>query len=146
VTIVYFDTSALAKLYFSEPGSDLARTTWREASEVVASELAYAEMLATFSRKHREATSDEARLAVASKLDDFLIDWASILHAPLDSKLRPLLDELHVRLALRGADSAHLATAWRLSQSGIGTVHLACADLQLIDAAEKIGLNVIRTL
>lgn len=64
--IVYFDTSALIKRYFTESGSPAVVELWARATLIAASQITYAEMNATFARKAREYSqhsmaSDRAR-------------------------------------------------------------------------------------
>lgn len=54
--IVYFDTSAMMKRYLAESGSDAVTELWNNASLIAASQLLYAEMIATFARKRRATT------------------------------------------------------------------------------------------
>ena len=48
--IVAFDTSAMIKRYLAETGSDAVTELWSNASLIVASQLLYSEMIATFAR------------------------------------------------------------------------------------------------
>jgi uncharacterized protein len=52
--IVYFESSALLKLFLDEPDADLALQTWNEADEVVTSEISYLEVYAGLARAVRE--------------------------------------------------------------------------------------------
>ena len=52
--IVFFDTSAMIKRYIAEADSDTVVDLWDQASLATASQLLYAEMVATFARKRRE--------------------------------------------------------------------------------------------
>ncbi|MGI8418185.1 MAG: PIN domain-containing protein, partial [Nakamurella sp.] len=51
--IVYLDTSALVKLVFDEPGSELAAELWDRAESVVSSQLIYPEARAAAAAAHR---------------------------------------------------------------------------------------------
>lgn len=53
--ILYLDMSALLKRYFKEPYSDEIIFRWKEATAIVTSSVAYAETMASFYRKKREA-------------------------------------------------------------------------------------------
>jgi hypothetical protein len=52
--ILFLDTSALVKVYISEPGSERMRETVARGGPKAASVLAFAEMHATFARRRRE--------------------------------------------------------------------------------------------
>jgi predicted nucleic acid-binding protein len=56
--ILYLDTSALVKRYFEEPYSNKVAEQWQAADEIATSSVAYAEALASFHRKSREAVLD----------------------------------------------------------------------------------------
>ncbi len=56
--IVYFDTSALVKLVFDEPGSELAAELWDRAEAVVSSQLIYPEARAAVASAHRQGRVD----------------------------------------------------------------------------------------
>jgi predicted nucleic acid-binding protein len=51
--IVFFDTSAMVKRYIAETDSDAVVELWRAASLIAASQLLFAQMIATFARKLR---------------------------------------------------------------------------------------------
>jgi predicted nucleic acid-binding protein len=53
--ILYLDTSALLKRYFKEAYSDEIISRWKKATEIVTSSVTYAETMASFYRKKREA-------------------------------------------------------------------------------------------
>jgi len=73
--ILFLDTSALAKLYIAEPGSEAMRR--RISNELIAvSQLAYAEAHATFARRRREdlLTADESPVPEVETLARALLD------------------------------------------------------------------------
>jgi uncharacterized protein len=52
--IVYFESSALLKLFLNEPDADLALQVWNDADEAVTSEISYLEVHAGLARAVRE--------------------------------------------------------------------------------------------
>jgi predicted nucleic acid-binding protein len=75
--ILYLDTSALVKRYFEEPYSSEVAEQWQEADEIATSSVAYAEALASFHRKSREADLDAGILDAIS--DNLRSDWQTLI-------------------------------------------------------------------
>jgi predicted nucleic acid-binding protein len=71
----FFDTSALAKRYVSEPGSAQVRATLR--THAVGARITYAELAASVARANRMGAISEAqRDAILARLAaDFASDW-----------------------------------------------------------------------
>ena len=106
---VYLDTSALVKLYVSEPGTPEVRTLVAGASLVVTSSVAYAEARAAFARRHREGWMDAGDLRrTVRALDD---DWERYVVLEASGRLAHQAGDLAESHALRGFDAIHLATA-----------------------------------
>lgn len=137
--IVYFDTSALIKLYAIEPGSEKVRELWDAAAPAAASVLLYAEVMATFARKRRELQDTTTTLAL---IDAFATDWPTLLQIPLDAEVLALTRPVLERHALRGADAVHLASAIQIRRIAEAEVHFAGADQALLAAAGAEGLLV----
>jgi hypothetical protein len=147
----YLDTSALVKLYVTEPGSawvDLvvtARSPDGQAAHVVAlSRLAIVELAAAVSRRARLGqldTGDRDRL-VATFLADCTRRFFTL--AVLDDQIR-LAASLAQRQPLRGYDAMHLATALvlhrHLLDAGLEGVTFVSADASLCAAARAEGLQ-----
>lgn len=136
--ILFLDTSALVKLYIAEPGSERMRQTASRGEPVAASDLAFAEIHATFARRGRE------KLLRAAELEEiraaFAEDWERLTQVPLGAtvlKIVPRLCQLH---PLRGADAVHLASALLLHEEGLEVI-FACSDHRLLEAAAAEGLT-----
>jgi uncharacterized protein len=138
--IVYFDTSALVKLYFAEADSEAVLELWSKASLLTSSQLLYAEMGATFARKRREQAPSAALLDHARKT--FLVDWVNLVRIALDDDIHRRTDDLLGRHPLRGADAVHLASALLVRDVLQEPLTFACADVRLIDAARAEGLLI----
>lgn len=134
--MVFVDTSALVKLYIAEEGSG-ALAARLAGEDVVVSTLAWAEAWATFARLHREGRLTEG--AWSAVQTDFTADWGSTIRVPVDVALEPLIADLCLRRALRGADVVHLASALLLRREGLALAFAAC-DRCLIEAAAAEGL------
>lgn len=132
MSVLYVDTSALAKLYLIEAGSERIAERARAAPSVASSTLAWPECLASFARRRREGTisADEHR-ALREK---FVSDWGNVATIDLDGRVLEIADRLLLDHALRGADAAHLASALYLAEQGLA-VEFACSDRALVAAA-----------
>jgi predicted nucleic acid-binding protein len=134
----YFDTSALAKKYVREPGSEEIINLWRAATAVFTSAVTYAEMMASLHRKRREvvvpAKTFERLLA------SFRDDWQSFYCIEVSGSLHPPIDRLVATYSLRGFDAIHLASAFLVFQRIPTDFVFACFDQQLLHAARREGL------
>jgi len=138
--LIYWDASALVKKYLSETGSDTVRQWLAKDPVLVTSQLAYAEIHATFARKRRER--DISSLDYQRVCRIFEADWQAITVVQLDDRLLPTIRSLLSRHPLRGADSVHLASAlYTAEQAQLRPLPFACADNRLLQAARKEGLD-----
>jgi uncharacterized protein len=137
--IRFFDTSALAKRYISEPGSQLVRATLRTHPVSVA-RITYAEPAASVARAWRLATIDASqRDAILARLAG---DFAQLRIVEIRPALVDLVPGLVLRYPLRGYDAVQLAAALTVRASG-APVELWSADAALCQAAAGEGLRVV---
>ena len=133
---IFIDTSALAKRYVQEPGSEeLEDLFLRATSSIFVSTLAYPEFSAAIGRKlrNRELEKDDAAIAIS----EFETDWNGLFETV--SVTKPLAESaasIAVQYGLKGADAIHLATP--LASGGDLFV---VSDVQLFRAAEEIGIR-----
>jgi len=136
--ILYLDTSALVKLFLTEPGSEAVRARGREAEHIATSQVTYAEAMATFARRHREGRLDAEQVqTLVTELDRL---WSDVAVLAVDEIAAGRLALKH---ALQGFDAIHLAAALRLGQ-GMRPVELEFVsfDEGQIAAARDEGLMV----
>lgn len=138
--IVYFDTSALVKRYLVEADSPTLEALWNKTTRVVASEILYDEMAATFARKKREVPADAASIEEARGL--FCSEWLSMRRVAVNDTVHQRVDELLMSYALRGADAIHLASALVVRGALEQPITFACADVKLVAAARAEGLDI----
>ena len=141
--ILYLDTSALVKRYFQEPYSSDVADLWKRASEIVISSVGYAETLAAFYRKKREAALRDRE--VKRTVEAFQTDWSSFIRVTVSDQLNAIVDVLVSRHPLRGFDVIHLASALTVKKRLKEEFLFCCFDDRLLDAARKEGLETFAT-
>lgn len=138
--MIYWDSSALIKKYLREEGSDTV-LQWLLVDHVLTtSQLTYAEIHATFARKLRDKEiSHETYEEIRSLFDS---DWKAMTIVRMEDNLLPKISAILTRQPLRGADAVHLASALYVSEcSRFNPLPFACADIKLLEAAVKEGLD-----
>ena len=135
--IVYFDTSALAKLFLHEDGTEAVRDLWTGSSTRVTSVATYPEARAAIAGAARSSRIGRgaARRAV-TELEGRLQTMDVVI---LDEELSLSAGHLAETFGLRGYDAVHLATARSLDG---GTTVVATWDAARAQAAERSGLGV----
>jgi uncharacterized protein len=141
--ILYLDTSALVKRYFEEPYADEVLDRWRQALEIITSSVAYAETVASFYRKKREADLDEG--VIEKVLQAFHLDWKSFLRVEVNDKLNEIIDRIAQSYPLRGFDAIHLASAVLVKKNLPSEFLFVCFDQKLAQAALEEGLEIFPT-
>lgn len=141
MAVACFDSSAFVKLLVDEAGTDVAVRLWDEADVVVASRLAFPEVVAALAAARRAAridTGDERRA---------LRDWDEFWSATRVVELTPAVSAAAATLASRfvlgGAEAVHLASALVLVDAA---PILVAWDLRLCTAALEAGLDVAPAL
>jgi predicted nucleic acid-binding protein len=112
--ILYLDTSALVKLYATEPGSAETERLVAVAAQVASNLIAYAETRAALARKYRMRQMKEKEFN--ARKDEFELHWTGFFKLPVDAQLVRLAGELAERFSLKAYDSIHLASADQLQR------------------------------
>ena len=107
--IYYLDTSALVKRYYEEQGSAWVHSLFQLENVLMASKVAYAELLAALARKRREKEITEANFTHA--VESFQQEWKEFAVAEVTEAVFADLLALLKRHPLRGFDAIHLCTA-----------------------------------
>ena len=139
---VYLDTSALAKWYLNEVGSDAFVAYLQGIDVAVISRLTRTEMRSLLSRRRRmgELSAELESVLYAAFLDDIARGWLQEL--PVNDACFDEAANLMSRYPehpLRTLDALHLAL---MNQMGIETV--ATADTVMAAAASTMGMAVRR--
>jgi predicted nucleic acid-binding protein len=108
--LLYLDTSALVKLYVSEPGRDLVIEAVEAAGAVATSTIAYPETLSAIRRAHAEARIDaDERTAVTQA---FTQSWDAYLRVDAGDDVARVAGHYAQQYGLKGADAIHLASGF----------------------------------
>ena len=135
----YVDTSALAKRYIDEAGSEDFDAFLGRWPRVLISRLAVVEFRCVLQRRRRAAEIDAAyeRAAMAGFADDVRSGYFQV--EPLTDRHAVVAHDLVGQLAghsLRTLDALHLAIA-----QSAGVTVLATADRAMARAAEALGIR-----
>jgi predicted nucleic acid-binding protein len=132
---VFFDSSALAKRYIEEKGSDQVQAILSSASALAVSVICVPEIVSALCRRRRERrlSTEEYRNARASVLSD--IDDATVIGITEEVIARAV--GLLEQFPLRSADALHIACASEWS-----TDRFVSADDRQCRAARARGLRV----
>ena len=133
---IFLDTSALAKRYVQEPGSEELEELFSSlVKEAFVSTLAFAELAAAIGKKLRKKEIQEEPASTAMR--ELEKDWDGLFSKiPLTNDLAMSAASLAVEYPLTGADAVHLASA-----AAIDAELFVVSDNLLISAAEKIGIK-----
>lgn len=133
---VFFDTSAFAKRYIQEAGSQQVLALCDQADTLAVSVICLPEMVSTLSRLMREAKLSDGQYRATKKLilaDLEDVDMCEITPSVMANTLRFLEHN-----PLRAMDAIHLGCAVAY-QSDV----FVSADRRQIGAAVQIGLNTV---
>jgi predicted nucleic acid-binding protein len=143
----FLDTSALAKLYRKEPGSDLMeRIVIEPGSHCFISRFTILEMESVLALKFRTSEIDERSMLMARRRIEADLGSRRLLVATIsDSHLRGARQLVidHGRTeALRGPDALQLSVALTLKGTGLASVFVA-ADQKLCRVAMMEGFTTL---
>jgi predicted nucleic acid-binding protein len=133
---VFLDTSAIAKRYVAEQGSDKVLAVCQQADSLVVSVICWPELISTLSRLVREKTL--AKAAYRNLKGDAMTDLADVDVCQITVEVLASVVSLLESQPLRAMDALHVACA------------LACkpdvfvsADHRQLSAARKAGLKIV---
>ena len=140
--IIYFDTSALAKWYLNEVGSDDVEKYIQEHGPVDMSDLTAVEMRCLLARRRREGNIDpKTEIKVFATFEEDIRQRFLICHPLPDGLTAGAVNLLsvHPDLPIRTLDALHLMIA-REIQAEV----LATADRVMVAGAKAMGFSVVR--
>jgi uncharacterized protein len=139
--IVYYDTSALLKLFIEEEHSAAVRAKSADAHAIVVCELTWVEMHSALGRRIRQGESDEAVAWAA--LESFKSKWTDYSVINLNPELIQSAG-LHAQsMGLRAYDSVQLDSARQAERALDGELAFLSFDKQLNTAARVLGMKVL---
>lgn len=139
--ILYLDTSALAKKYIQEQGSDEVLSWMDDADLIGTAIVTRAEIAATLTRAVK--ASRLPKQGVNQTLEDFRSDWRHFHRVSIDEELIARADLLACDFGLRGYDAIHLACGVTWQSALELPVTFATFDIELATAAKKAGLLIL---
>lgn len=133
---VFFDSSAFAKRYLAEAGSDQVLAWCEKADELALAAIAVPEIVSALCRQLREKviTPKQYRQAKA----DLVADIADVAICDMDAQVVHRTIQCLEKNVLRGMDAIHVASALTLSADVFVT-----SDKRQSIAAKKAGLKVM---
>ena len=140
--ILYLDTSALVKIYVTEPFREPVVSAMQEAEAVASHRLAYVEAHAAFACALSDGKLTEGQLEAVKR--EFRADWENYLQVGTSQPLIQRAADLAEAFHLRACDSVHLAAADVLHTQSGETVLFACFDRKLNRAAAVLGLSSLK--
>lgn len=133
MTLLYLDTSALARLYTLEPDHEKVRVAQAAAEGDITHVITYVELHSALAgRRRRKAISERA---YRGALQDIERDWPTIRHVAVDEELLQEAAQLAGAHSLRAYDAVHLAAARAVSPLG---VQFMTFDLRLRTMAGEV--------
>jgi len=141
-TIIYFDTSALAKWYINEAKSEDVEQYIREQGPVSISDLTVVEMRCLLARRRREKSIDaKMETEIFATFQEDIREKFLICHQLPEGWAAGAVNLLSVLsdIPLRTLDALHLAIAKDLTAD-----ILATADNIMASGAKAMGISVVR--
>ena len=142
MSVLYFDTSALAKRYYKESGhEDVKQLIGVSTNNVVLSNIGATEMSSVLWKKYRqgELTEQNARM----RLSRFIYDGQNEYKLyPVKAQLLGDAIGLIQKHDVRALDAIHLATARRVQQA-VQSFKMITSDEDLFFAADDEGMRPI---
>jgi hypothetical protein len=141
-TIIYFDTSALAKWYINEAKSEDVEQYIREQGPVSISDLTVVEMRCLLARRRREKSIDaKMETEIFATFQEDIREKFLICHQSPEGWAAGAVNLLSVLsdIPLRTLDALHLAIAKDLTAD-----ILATADNIMASGAKAMGISVVR--
>ncbi|GAB4266514.1 type II toxin-antitoxin system VapC family toxin [Deferrisoma sp.] len=145
MSLFFFDTSALVKIYHEERGSKACLDLYLGTSTIAVSELARVELYSAVFRKLREREINEgAAGAVLQRFEEDCRTRFEVYHVAslVYEEAVALLEQYASRMALRTLDALQLATylTYREREADV----FVSFDERLCRVADAEGANVLR--
>ncbi len=133
---VFLDTSAFAKRFIAEQGSDKVLALCRQAESLVVSVICFPELISTLSRLVREKKLTKA--AYRKLKGEAVADLEDVDICQMTPDVLASVVSLHEEHPLRTLDALHVACALNY-----GPDVFVSADHRQLAAARKAGLKIV---
>jgi predicted nucleic acid-binding protein len=139
--LLFFDTSALVKRYYKEPGTEKVDELIEQNEDIVITSLTVIETISAFRRKYnrdkigRDDVDDLLAAFFQEALNDFII-------IPMEESIQQFSFDLILEDDLRTLDSLQLSAALSLSMEDV-SVSFVTADGDLASVAQHRGLKPV---
>lgn len=133
---IFFDSSAFAKRYLAEHGTDEVLQWCDKADELLLSSIALPEIVSAMNRLVREGRLNASQYQ--SVKSDLINDVVDVAICDLDANVIHKAIQCLETSALRGMDAIHVACAATLSVD-----YFVTGDKRQSDAAKRLGLNTV---
>lgn len=140
----YLDASAWVKRYYQEAGTSWVQDLFAQNRAIACASLGLIEVMATLARKGKAQEIDPSMLG--QKARELEEDWECFIEIHLTAEAVDIAKKLARKLAPRGADAVHLASALLLQKRFTeedDQLILVTSDHELKEAARVSGLVVI---
>ena len=134
---IFFDSSAFAKRYLREAGTDAVLALCERADEVVLSAITVPEIISAFCRLRRETKITDADYDLQKRA--LLEDVVDVLVCDVAADVIAKSVEALEQNTLRGMDAIHVGTA-AIMRCDL----FVSSDARQCDAAARVGLTVER--
>ena len=138
--IIYFDTSALVKLYVKEKNSAQVESLV-ESGEITAGSTVITQVEMASALQRSVASTSKPSEAFNENWLEFINDWQSFVRFQVNDDTIEKASQLAWTYKLRGYDSLHLAAALLWREAVNESITLATFDRELWAAAKKAGLE-----
>ena len=134
---IFLDSSALAKRYLDEPGSDKVEALCSQGGQIVVSIICLPEIVSALNRRKRDRLISFQQYELIKQR--LLAEFEDFLSYPLTPQVIASTIEYLEKYSLRAMDALHLACA----------VDVACAifvsaDARQLEAARKLKLKILK--
>ncbi|OGT78569.1 MAG: twitching motility protein PilT [Gammaproteobacteria bacterium RIFCSPLOWO2_02_FULL_56_15] len=133
---VFLDSSALAKRYVAEPGSDEVLKICERAEVLIIAVVAVPELISAFCRLQRETRITASQYSALKK--DFFIDIADALVCDTTPEVLQLAISRLEQYPLRGMDAIHIGAA-----QACGADVFVSADTRQCAACADLGMEIV---
>jgi predicted nucleic acid-binding protein len=138
--IVYFDSSALIKLFLDEPDSQTALDIWNDADQIVTSEISYLEVHAGLARAMGQNPPKLSKTGYGDAKAQFGQLWLQVFSIGVTSGLIREASDVAEKYSLRAYDALQFASALTVDDDGI-SLATTDKDLERAARAENILLT-----